>query len=252
MTEYIFNAERITAECVQWIKSWFYKNGRDCNAYLGLSGGKDSTICAALLARALGKERVYGISMPNTMQDENDADKIAEFLGIHYQCVHIDKIYNEFTKLGISNYAQTNVPPRIRMTMLYALSQSNNGRTCETGNLSENMLHYFTTGGDNLSDFSPLGKLTVTEVKQMGYVLELPTRWIEKTPDDGLPNSEPDEKKLGIKYADLDQYIRTGELENKQELERIFEIHNRSLFKEGLINVPTYDPLICNYFIKTR
>jgi len=243
---YSFKVKTITEECIAWINKWFMHNGRDCNAYLGISGGKDSTICAALLKKALGGKCVYGVSMPDSNQGTNNAEQICKYLDINYVYAPIGNICDEFNKFNLSSYAQMNLPPRVRMTMLYALSQSNNGRVCETSNLSEWYLGYYTIAGDNMGDFSPLGKLTVTEVKQIGMYLGLPESWVNRIPDDGLPNSKPDEEKLGVKYSDVDLLIRTGELDSSETIKKILTIHNNSSFKEGVINLPTYDPLLPN------
>lgn len=229
----MFNAEKTKDALVQWIRDWFERNGKGCNAVIGLSGGKDSTIVAALCAEALGKERVIGVSMPDGCQGENDADKIAAYLGIRYIVAPITAITSAFheTDLGWSHQATLNLPPRIRMTMLYAISQSNNGRVSCNCNLSEDWIGYSTRWGDDSGDFRPISGLTVTEVRQIGYVLGLPSQWVDKTPDDGLPGSSPDEVKIGFSYETLDRYIR-GQQEPEPEIKaRIDRMHATNLFK---------------------
>lgn len=242
MENYNFNVADITAKCIKWIQEWFEFNGKDCNAYIGISGGKDSTICAALLKEALGGNRVYGVAMPDSYQDTNDAKDICKFLGINYVYAPIGNICDEFAKFNVSPYAEMNIPPRVRMTMLYALSQSNNGRVCGTGNLSEWYLLYFTDFGDNGCDFAPIKSLTVTEVKEIGKYLGIPEKWVNIAPSDGLPNSAPDEEKLNISYAHLDRYLRTGIIEDLDEKERIESRHTHLNFKIFKVNVPYFDP----------
>lgn len=235
-------------QCVQWIRDWFEKNGKGCNAVLGMSGGKDSTVTAALCAEALGKDRVIGVSMPAEGQGINDADKICEFIGIRYICAPIGGIISGFQQLrealpeGLSHQSEQNIPPRVRMTTVYAISQSLNGRVVNTCNLSEDWVGYSTRWGDSVGDFSPLGKLTVQEVKAIGHELGLPAKWVEKIPDDGLPHSCSDEEKFGFSYATLDRYIRTGVCEDEAVREKIDRMHRNNLFK---LSMPeTFDPQI--------
>lgn len=241
--------KNIHDKLIQWIRSWFVLNGRDCCAVLGLSGGKDSTICAALLAEALGKDRVIGVAMPDNKQGLNDADEIAKYLGIRFMEAPVGGIINGFNTMWYhfgdedfnwSKQAQQNIPPRIRMAMLYAIAQTYNGRVCCCDNASENYLGYSTLFGDNVGDFSPLGNLTVTEVRGIGDYLGIPKKWVHKTPDDGLPNSAPDETKFGFTYETLDKYIR-GEEEPAEEIkDKIDTMHVRSSFKRDILHVPVF------------
>lgn len=227
MKEYNFDVEEVTNHLILWIRNWFEKNGKGCKAVLGMSGGKDSTVAAALLARALGSNNVVGIMMPDLGQGLNEADEICKHLGINCIYAPIDNITGAFydsdiTKdngvWSLSNFskqAEQNIPPRVRMTMLYAISQTLNGRVINTCNLSENTIGYETIFGDAAGDMSPLGNLTVSEVITIGDYLEIPRKWVHKTPDDGLPNSMPDEEKFGFTYAELDDYIRTDNPETE-------------------------------------
>lgn len=229
MKEYKFNVEEVTNHLILWIRNWFEKNGKGCKAVLGMSGGKDSTITAALLARALGSNNVVGVMMPDLGQGLNEADEICKHLGINCIYAPIDNITGAFydsdiTKdngiWSLSNFskqAEQNIPPRVRMTMLYAISQTLNGRVINTCNLSENTIGYETIFGDAAGDMSPLGNLTVTEILKIGDYLEIPRKWVHKTPDDGLPNSMPDEEKFGFTYAELDDYIRTDNPETEDD-----------------------------------
>ena len=243
---YNFDTERIKNECVEWIRSFFEKNGKGCNAVIGISGGKDSSVAAALCVEALGKDRVIGVLMPNGEQHDIDmAFLLVNHLGIKHYVVNIKDAVNGILNsipdtLEITGQTKTNLPPRIRMSTLYAVSQSCNGRVCNTCNLSEDWVGYSTRYGDSVGDFSPLSNLTVTEVKKIGHLLGLPKELVEKTPSDGLCGKS-DEDNLGFTYAELDTYIRTGEIENKEHKELIDTKHERNLFKLQLMPSFTFE-----------
>ena len=208
------NVEKTTNDLIDWIKKWFDENGPNCNAVIGISGGKDSTIIAELCARALGPDRVLGVLMPNGVQkDINDSIEVCKIIGIRYIIVNIAPAVEALKKeigFELSSQSETNLPARVRMTTLYAISQSNNGRVVGTCNASENYVGYFTRYGDGASDVEPIGNLTVSEVIEIGDFLGLPYHLVHKTPDDGLPNSNTDEEKFGFTYSELDKYIREG------------------------------------------
>ena len=232
-----FHAEEMTNALIHWIRAWFWKNGRGCNAVIGISGGKDSSVCAALCTAALGKERVIGVLMPNgTQNDIPDSYQLVGHLGIRSVIINIEGAVNSIRQQlegsGISPTSQAgiNLPPRIRMAALYAVSQSMNGRVINTCNLSEDWVGYSTRYGDSAGDVSLLGKLTVQEVKAIGRHLGLPENLIEKTPSDGLCGST-DEQKLGFSYAVLDRYIREGFCEDPVIREKIDDLHRRNKFK---------------------
>lgn len=243
----MFDAVKIKGECVQWIKDFFEENGKGCNAVVGISGGKDSSVVAALCAEALGKERVIGVLMPCGEQHDIDcAFHLVKHLGIRHYVVDVKPAVDAVLAgmpAGIEVTAQTrqNVPPRVRMTVLYAVSQSNNGRVANTCNLSEDWVGYSTRYGDAAGDFSPCSNLTVAEVKQLGYALGLPRELIEKTPIDGLCG-KTDEENLGFTYAELDRYIRTGEIDDAQKQALIDKKHKANLFKLQLM--PAFKPTI--------
>lgn len=246
MKDYSFDAKSITKDCVQWIKEWFDKNGKGCNAVVGISGGKDSSIVAALCVAALGKDRVIGVLMPNGEQADIDmSKKLIDFLGIMNFKVNIQDAVNgvlrnlPFNGYDISEQTIINLPARIRMATLYAISQSMNGRVANTCNLSEDWVGYATRYGDAAGDFSPLSNLTVTEVKEIGRVLGLPDELINKVPSDGLCG-KTDEDNLGFTYEVLDKYIRTGEIEDKVVRDKIDSMHEKNLFKLQLM--PAYNP----------
>lgn len=234
---YIFDAKRATENLIQWIKDWFEENGKGCNAVLGISGGKDSTVAAALCVEALGKDRVIGVLLPNGMQaDIGDAMAVCETLGIKKHTINIkeavDATYRELKRNGIHISEQTkiNTPPRERTKVIRAICQSENGRMVNTCNLSEDYTGYFTIGGDGDGDFAPLGNLTATEVIAVGHYLGLPDALVDKAPSDGL-SGKTDEDSFGFTYEVLDKYIRTGICEDGNMKEKIDRRHGANEFK---------------------
>ena len=241
-----FCAKEMKEALIAWIRAWFHSNGKGCNAVVGISGGKDSSVCAALCVQALGKDRVIGVLMPNgTQSDIADSRWLVQHLGIKHFTVDISgavgAVREQFYRIGIQETEQTviNLPPRIRMSVLYAVSQSMNGRVINTCNLSEDWVGYSTRYGDSAGDVSLLGRLTVQEVKALGHELGLPEKLVEKTPSDGLCGST-DEQKLGFTYAVLDRYIREGICEDESVRQRIDSLHKQNKFKLELI--PTFEP----------
>lgn len=232
--------QKLKDECVAWIREWFDNNGKGCKAVLGMSGGKDSTVAAALCAEALGRENVVGVAMPAKGQNLNGADEICDYLGIRYICTPIGDIINSFEGIGssfpepLSKQTEQNIPPRVRMTVLYAISQTLGGRVVNTCNLSEDWIGYATRWGDSVGDFSPLGNLTVQEIRGIGHAMGIPSKWVDKTPDDGLPHSCSDEEKFGFTYEALDRYIRTGICEDSETKEKIDRMHRNNLFKMSM------------------
>jgi len=241
----MFDAKSVKDECVNWIRDFFANNGPDCNAVIGISGGKDSSVAAALCVEALGKDRVIGVLMPKGVQHDIDmAYKLCEHLGIKHYVINIedavDALLTNFPS-DITPTPQTiqNIPPRIRMSTLYAVSQSCNGRVCNTCNLSEDWVGYSTRYGDSVGDFSPLSHLTVTEVKEIGHALRLPKELVNKVPIDGLCG-KTDEENLGFTYAELDVYIRQGIIEDEEKKKIIDKKHVNNLFKLELM--PSFKP----------
>ena len=230
---YQFDAKKVKDACVEWIKDFFEKNGPTCNGVVGISGGKDSSVVAALLVEALGKDRVIGVLMPCGIQADIDAArKLVNHLGIKHYIINVKDAVNGVldqmikSDIEISEQTMINLPPRIRMSVLYAVSQSNNGRVANNCNLSEDWVGYATRYGDGAGDFSPLSNLTVTEVKEIGRSLNLPGELVDKVPTD---------EKLGFTYAVLDKYIRTGEISDKKTKERIDYLHELNKFKLELM-----------------
>lgn len=241
---YDFNAKEMKDRCVDWIRDFFAKNGPDCNAVVGISGGKDSSVVAALCVEALGKDRVIGVLMPCGVQaDIEMARKLVNHLGIKNYEVNVEAavngLLNALPDIEISTQTRTNLPPRIRMATLYAVGQSVNGRVANTCNLSEDWVGYSTRYGDAAGDFSPLSRLTVTEVKAIGREMGLPEDLVEKVPIDGLCG-KTDEENLGFTYAALDLYIREGICEDAELKEKIDRMHERNLFKLELM--PCFEP----------
>lgn len=242
----MFNAVDAKNKTVKWIRDFFEKNGKDCNAIVGISGGKDSSIVAALCVEALGKDRVIGVLMPCGEQSDIDCAKLlVNHLGIKSYTINIKDAVNGI--LGnmpdgfeTSIQTKTNIQPRVRMTTLYAVGQSNNGRVANTCNMSEDWVGYSTRYGDAAGDFSPISDFTVTELKQIGRVLNLPNELVNKTPIDGLCG-KTDEENLGFTYEVLDRYIRTGVCKDPNIKNRIDEMHERNKFKLELMPSFKYD-----------
>lgn len=239
----MFNAEKVKNECVQWIRDFFEENGKGCNAVIGISGGKDSSIVSALCVEALGKDRVIGVLMPNGEQADIDkAQLLVDTLGIRHYIINIKDAFEGVLRqlpFEVTEQTRQNLPPRIRMATLYAVSQSHNGRVANTCNLSEDWVGYSTRYGDSVGDFSPCSHLTVQEIKEIGRLLKLPAELVDKAPSDGLCG-KTDEDNLGFTYAELDRYIRTGEIDNTETKSKIDRKHRINLFKLKLM--PAFEP----------
>lgn len=243
-----FDAKKVLNELTIWIRDWFEENGRDCNAIVGISGGKDSSVAAALCVRALGVDRVIGVLMPNGEQSDIAMSRLlVEHLGIRHFVVNIHDGYQGLLgevrrQLGdVSRDTEINLAPRLRMATLYAVAQSNNGRVANTCNLSEDWVGYSTRYGDSAGDFSPLSMLCVREVKALGRELGLPECLVEKVPIDGLCG-QTDEEKLGFTYAALDAYIRDGVEPDAATKARIDRLYKLNRFKVRFMDVFPYRP----------
>jgi len=238
-----FDAIKVRGEIVQWIRDWFAENGPKATAVIGISGGKDSSVVAALLVEALGKDRVFGVMMPQGVQpDIDDSRKIVEALGIRHATISVGETVEELLnalKEGIepSRDATINTPPRIRMATLYAVAASlpEGGRVANTCNLSEDWIGYSTKYGDAAGDFSPISDLTVQEVRAIGDTYtELPTKLVHKAPSDGLCGLT-DEDRFGFTYEILDRYIREGVCEDEEIRKKIDRMHVMNLHKLKVI-----------------
>lgn len=234
-------------QIIDWIKEYFNKNSFAKGVALGMSGGKDSLVVAKLCTRALGKEKVFGVIMPNgKMKDINDAIVSCQLLGIDYDIVDIEASYNDIIlktkeileKRGktLTDVSTINTAPRLRMTTLYAVAGSMGYLVANTSNLSERMVGYSTKWGDSVGDFAPIANFTKNEVCEIGLLLGLPVNLVTKTPSDGL-SGKSDEDKLGITYDSLDSIIRTGTKNN--DYEKILRMYKNSAHKRGSIPAPS-------------
>lgn len=253
--EYKFNVEKVTEGVINWIREWFEENGKNCKAVIGVSGGKDSLIVSKLCVEALGADRVIGVMMPCGVQkDISDSIRTCEYLGIKNYTINIEGAVNATLKqmedagIEISNQTIVNLPPRIRMSTLYAVSQSHNGRVSNNCNLSEDICGFSTRFGDSVGDFSPLSNLTTVEIVQIGDYLGIPYDLVHKVPMDGLNVNEndeyiTDEDILGVKYSDIHTYAREPHklMESNPEVyEAIREKERKNAFK--LKPMPAYIP----------
>lgn len=251
----MFDAVRVKNECVEWIRRWFAENGKGCNAIIGISGGKDSTVAAALCVEALGRERVIGVMMPKGVQsDLEDSYAVVNCLGISYICANIRDTYEAIMcdtficpqdvtpdirdTIEVSEQTRINLAPRLRMTTLYAIAQSMNGRVCNTSNLSEKQLGWFTLWADNAGDFSPLGSMTSDEVIAVGDVIAgLPGYLVHKSPADGL-SGKTDEDNFGFTYEEANDVILYERCNNPEAQKKIEDRIRRSAFKR--MPMPTF------------
>lgn len=231
-----FDVKKIKNEIVEWIRNWFEENGKDCNAVVGISGGVDSSVVTALCVAALGKDRVFGIKMPCGEQSDIEyANMLIKHLEIKSYTMNIREavtgINNQFPDdIKISDQTTINLPARIRMATLYAISQSLNGRVVNTCNMSESYVGFDTRYGDSAGDLSPLANLTKTEVIALAKELGLPDELVHKTPQDGLTGLT-DEQSFGFSYSELDAYIRDGIEPNEEVKTKIDSMHEKNLFK---------------------
>lgn len=246
-------AEQVTA-IENFIKNYFVENGSpDTKAVIGISGGKDSTIAAALLVRALGADRVIGVMMPESVQtDIDDSRKVCEILGIKSFEIDIgpacEKLYKNFQdctcgELMVNSQMRTNTPARIRMATLYMVASAVGGRVCNTGNASEAFIGYTTKYGDLAGDFAILRNLTVREIYAIGDYLELPILLVHKHPADGM-SGKTDEENTGIPYDAIDDFLLDGIIPEMAIWEKMQAAYKRNTHKQ-VINLPA--PQRTNY-----
>lgn len=255
-----FNAKEVKEQLIKWIRDFFDQNGKDCRAVIGISGGKDSSVVAALCKEALGENRVVGVLMPNKDQkDIQDSLDLVNLLRIPSFKIDISKSVNGIldilqksdyclfpngnenfssSSFKVSEQTKINLPARIRMATLYAVSQSVNGRVANTSNYSEIYIGYSTRWGDSVGDFAPLANLTSDEVIAIGLECGLSERLVKKTPSDGL-SGKTDEDNLGFTYETLNKYIKTGVCEDLAAKGKIDKMHNKNKFKA--MPVPSFE-----------
>ena len=217
--------ENVITNITNWIKDYFVNNGPDCKAIIGISGGKDSTVTAALLVKALGKNRVIGVKMPQGNQHDIDVANVCESL---YHA--IDEGYDFDSTVKNNPQVTSNSPARVRMTVLYAIAALEHGRVANTCNRSEDFIGYSTKFGDAAGDFSVLSEYTVSEVRQIGKALGIPNEFIFKAPEDGL-SGKTDEDNLGFTYGELDHFLLRGHYPSYDVYKNIEERHKRNLHK---------------------
>jgi NAD+ synthase len=245
MNDLPYDVNQLKDDLVQYCRAQLAFSGGE-RAVLGISGGKDSSVVAALLAEAVGPENVHGVLMPDGQQlDIDDAHALVAHLGIHEHLLPIGDITKTFyesleKEVKLSQQTVLNLPPRVRMTVLFGLAQSlENARVINTGNISEDWVGYATLYGDMAGAFAPLGMLTTDEVVAVGKALGLPAFLADKAPADGL-TGKTDEDVLGFSYAVLNRYIRTGEIDNPETKEKIDRLHRISRFKFS--PMPMFNP----------
>ena len=238
----VINAEEEIQHMIDEIKKYFVKNGNEnTKAVIGISGGKDSTIAAALLVRALGADRVIGVKMPNgTQSDIDDAVEVCNLLGIRHFNINIGDAYNHLiadfmnTNLNVNSQIETNTPARLRMTTLYMVAAAVGGRVINTGNKSELYIGYTTKYGDLAGDFAIFKDYCVREVLEIGDNLdELPAHLVHKAPGDGM-SGKTDEDNTGIPYDVLDAYLLDEVIPDYDILRKIEERHERNLHKRDI------------------
>ena len=249
MEGYRFDATAVRDRLVRQIRQTAERQGFT-RVVLGISGGKDSTVCAALCARALGRENVFGVMLPDGVQkDIGDSQAVCAALGIPHRTVNIGAMHEalravtdqvhptaEAEEFAIppSRQSDINVGPRLRMTTLRYIAQALNARLAGTGNLSELTVGYCTKDGDTSCDFSILGRLTSVEVVEVGLTMEeLPRELVVKTPSDGL-TGKSDEENLGVRYVQIHQYLRLGTCGDKETDEKIRRMEAAAMHKRRM------------------
>jgi NAD+ synthase len=250
--------QKLTKDVIQWIKGYF-KDNHDGKIICGVSGGKDSTIVAALCVEALGADRVIGVLMPNGVQsDIDDSHSVCNYLGIESLVVNIEDAYEgildnlsgalaangrdcPYSAVRSNDMIRTNLPSRLRMAALYSVAALYpNSRVVNTSNWSERYIGYSTKYGDGAGDFSPLGMLTVSEVLAIGDDLGLPYDLVHKTPADGM-SGKSDEEKIGFTYEELDNYLLIENITPSKEVwAKITKMHEAN--KHKLLPMPMFNP----------
>ncbi|QDY27045.1 NAD(+) synthase [Clostridium botulinum] len=234
-----FDAKIETEKVITWIREYFDKQPSVKGAILGISGGKDSTVVSSLLVKALGKDRVFGVLMPNGEQkDIKDSLEVVKLLGIDFCVVNIEEAYNGIINntLELSEQALVNIAPRLRMTTLYGIGQTKGYRVAGTGNKSEAYVGYTTKWGDSACDFNPIAEFNTEDVLAIGDYLGLPYDLVHKTPSDGLCGKS-DEINLGFKYSQVNKFMDTGDCGDEEINNKIKERHEISSHKRNPIPI---------------
>lgn len=250
----MFDAKKVTNEIIEFIREYYGRYNLK-GAVLGISGGKDSAVVAGLFCRALGSENVIGLTLPchSKDQDKSDAKKVSEYFGFKLLSLDLTNVYDIFTiefdknfkELGINSEDLTdsniNLKPRLRMASVYYVAQAfsqfkkRGYLVAGTSNLCESYVGYFTKGGDNISDISVLGELTISEVLAIGEYIGVPKEILYKAPSDGL-SDQTDEEKLGVKYSDIEGVIH-GDIVDEYAYQKIRKLHDINSHK---FYIPTY------------
>lgn len=232
---------------IEWIKE-YVERSKARGVVLGNSGGKDSATVLAMATKAIGKENVLAVSMPcySKREDIEDANLVAKTFGVKSISIDLSSTYKELeneinTKLeeNMTKESTINIKPRLRMTTLYGIAQTLGYLVIGTGNLCETMVGYTTKWGDSGYDFNPIGNFTVDEVLEIGSILGVPKRILEKAPSDGL-GDQTDEEKMGIKYNQIAEMIETGTTEEKAKQE-IIKRYNSSRHKREIIPIYKFE-----------
>lgn len=247
-----FDAKKETERIIRFIQDYYKKNHLG-GAIIGISGGKDSGVVAALFTKALGKENVIGVTLPchSKVEDQVDAKLVSDYYGFPLYNLDLTNTFDVFEKevdlLGTftdeqKENSRINLKPRLRMASLYylaALYSSVYQKTflvAGTSNKCELFVGYFTKGGDSVHDISVLADLTVEEVLQIGEVLQVPKKVLYKTPADGL-SKYSDEEKLGVTYREIAMYMEDPEQVKEESREKIEKLHEQNRHK---FYIPTY------------
>ena len=240
-----FDAKNEAARVVAFIRDYMDKNGQAAPIIVGISGGKDSAAVAAASVAAVGPDRVFGVLMPAGIQNDiKDAEDCCRFLNIRHMTFNIGPLikesydrmkgsskYMDFKK--ISPIVGYNHPSRLRTAILYMIANQVGGRVANTSNLSETYVGYDTKWGDQCGDFSPFFNYTASEIIEIGIALGMPEKAMRKAPHDGMCG-QTDEDRWGFTYADLDSYLRGGEL-NDDMVEKIERMHRRAAHKYNIV-----------------
>ncbi len=233
---------------INWIRNYVQNSGAK-GIVIGNSGGKDSATVLAMAVKAIGKENVISVFMPchSVNSDLEDAKIVSSTFDVKLLNIDLTNAYNQMTdeitrKLNtqLSKESTINMKPRLRMVTLYSIAQTLNYLVIGTGNLCEAMVGYTTKWGDNSSDFNPIGNFTVDEVLEIGKMLGVPERILEKSPNDGL-GGQTDEEKMGITYNQISEVIETGSTDNENAKNEIIKRFKASTHKRNLVPIYQFE-----------